>query len=182
MAEVKWQARRVSDGVLVDVTGDTTGTPASAPTENALEAGGTGATIQWLGPYRVNFNDSLANPGKLLTTLSAGTLVLMSWIEVITAWNANPATAMLTIMAGGADHASGDMRQSTRGLVGSDETELTTTHQGGAAYEYIALETHRGRFQPIRIITAGALRAIATNTAGATTGAADVYALIVEPA
>ena len=47
MAEVKWQARRVSDGVLVDVTGDTSGTPASAPTENALEAGTTfnGGTI-----------------------------------------------------------------------------------------------------------------------------------------
>ena len=39
MAEVKWQARRVSDGVLVDVTGDVSGTPASAPTANVLEAG-----------------------------------------------------------------------------------------------------------------------------------------------
>lgn len=39
MAEVKWQARRVSDGVLVDVTGDTTGTPAGAPVPNALEGG-----------------------------------------------------------------------------------------------------------------------------------------------
>ena len=27
MAEVKWQARRISDGVLVDVTADTEGTP-----------------------------------------------------------------------------------------------------------------------------------------------------------
>ena len=45
MAEVKWQARRVSDGVLVDVTGDTEGTPAAAPTENALEAGTSEATV-----------------------------------------------------------------------------------------------------------------------------------------
>lgn len=41
MAEVKWQARRISDGVLVDVTGDTEGTPLTAPTPNALEAGGS---------------------------------------------------------------------------------------------------------------------------------------------
>ena len=39
MAEVKWTARRVSDVVLVDVTGDTDGVPATAPTANALEAG-----------------------------------------------------------------------------------------------------------------------------------------------
>lgn len=47
MAEVKWQARRVDDGVLVDVTGDTSGTPAVAPTPNALEAGSTfnGGTV-----------------------------------------------------------------------------------------------------------------------------------------
>lgn len=38
MAEVKWTARRVSDGVLVDVTGDTEGTPVIAPTANVLEA------------------------------------------------------------------------------------------------------------------------------------------------
>lgn len=43
MAEVTWQARRVSDGVLVDVTGDITGTPQGAPTPNALEGGGGGA-------------------------------------------------------------------------------------------------------------------------------------------
>lgn len=41
MAEVKWQARRVSDGIMVDVTGDTEGTPAPAPTANALEGGVT---------------------------------------------------------------------------------------------------------------------------------------------
>lgn len=39
MAEVKWQARRITDGVLVDVTGDTDGVPQGAPTPNALEAG-----------------------------------------------------------------------------------------------------------------------------------------------
>ena len=45
MAEVKWQARRVSDGVLVDVTGDTAGTPAVSPTENALEGTTLSATV-----------------------------------------------------------------------------------------------------------------------------------------
>src|SRR5688500_13447962 len=42
MAEVKWQARRTDDGVLVDVTADTDGIPAAAPTPNAIEVGGEG--------------------------------------------------------------------------------------------------------------------------------------------
>ena len=45
MAEVKWTARRVTDGVLVDVTGDTESTPQTAPTQNALEAGSAGTFI-----------------------------------------------------------------------------------------------------------------------------------------
>ena len=45
MAEVKWQARRISDGVLVDVTGDTEGTPAGAPTPNVLEGGAVEQTV-----------------------------------------------------------------------------------------------------------------------------------------
>lgn len=49
MAEVVWQARRVSDGVLVDITGDTTGTPVSAPTPNALEVGAASAAIAVTG-------------------------------------------------------------------------------------------------------------------------------------
>lgn len=45
MAEVSWQARRVSDGVLVDVTGDVSGTPAIAPTPNALESGAAAVEV-----------------------------------------------------------------------------------------------------------------------------------------
>lgn len=46
MAEVKWQARRITDGVLVDVTADISGTTISpAPVPNALEAGSGGGGV-----------------------------------------------------------------------------------------------------------------------------------------
>jgi hypothetical protein len=48
MAEVKWQARRVSDSVLVDVTADVEAIAQAAPTANAIEVsggGGGGVTV-----------------------------------------------------------------------------------------------------------------------------------------
>ena len=84
MAEVKWSARRVSDGVLVDVTGDTEGTPETAPTANELEAGGVSSGLSVLGPYTVNYNttDASGAHGVTLAALASGVHVLRVWPRI----------------------------------------------------------------------------------------------------
>ena len=87
MAEVKWQARRVSDGVLVDVTGDTTGTPASAPTANALEAGSASVYMSAADPGAVGAGALWVQlySGGALAALRVRNALNTAWVEVTVA-------------------------------------------------------------------------------------------------
>ena len=111
MAEVKWQARRVSDGVLVDVTGDTTGTPAGAPTANALE----GAT----NPDGF-VNDATASFGFNSLTASGPN-----------ATNALLATGTEAVNLLRTDHADGYNHLWVRGVNG--QNTLSANNDGGGA-------------------------------------------------
>jgi hypothetical protein len=171
---------------LIDVT-LTTEADVAPPGPEVVSASGGEQTIRLLGPFRVNFNTAnvaTANGAKL-ADLDAGVLVLLVRVEVVTPWDAHADNARLKIGIGGAGFASGDWYMAREYLVGSNfaapvdaNTGPESGYVGGS--ESGGTVTLTGAVH--RVVTAGALVAAVTDTAGATAGAADVYALIAEPA
>jgi hypothetical protein len=146
--------------------------------------------ITLLGPFRVNFNtvDVTSSNGAVLTTLDAGTLIFAAWSILVTPWDADPDLAVLYISAGGADYATGNwysaakMRVGSNAAGGSDANVNANpvlwgydagnvTNDGSVA----VLDPTASRI--VQVVTEGALLAKTGDTAGATAGAADVYAL-----
>ena len=184
MAEVKWQARRVSDGVLVDVTGDTEGTPAGAPTPNALEGGSGVQTVSLLGPYAVVFNSSGigTSAGTVLTTaVPSGAVILTAWVEVTVEWNfAETVSAEITIAP---NSDPGNRNVVTQYTVSSSPFDWAVQ---GDATQGIEANHADGSTAPIRTrlirtLEAGRL-AFRTTPATASTGAANIFAVIAQPA
>ena len=85
MAEVKWTARRVTDGVLVDVTGETESTPQPAPVANELEAGSSTSPVTFTSvtlPFDTpNLLNDLADNGVAALAVPANTLVQAVVVE-----------------------------------------------------------------------------------------------------
>lgn len=104
MSEVKWPARRTSDGVLVDVTADVNGEAEISPTENALEAGGGEQTVRLLDPIDIAFNTAgFVNPaegnGVEIATLPAGVRATIRFFP-ITEWTGVSAGDVISISVG----------------------------------------------------------------------------------
>lgn len=158
------------------------------PTFKMALAGGE-QTIRLMGPVRVNYNTSgLTNANGLkIFDLSAGQVVLAVRVEVHTAWNADADLAKMTIGLGGAAYASGDWYPVRNYWIGSNyaspsdaNTAPETAFSLGSDDATVGLLAN-GSFH--RAVTAGAIVAtVGGTTAGATAGAADIYALIAEPA
>ena len=180
MPEVKWQARRVSDGVLVDVTGDTIGTPASAPTANELEAGSGTQTISLLGPFTVNFNSSgITGQGALLTSaVGAGSLVFYAWAEVTTEWQFAGADSLTIQVAPNADPGN------TYNLVTYVTAPGNLIAVQGDAVMIQEATSGNGSAAPNRSVVrcTAASRLVAYTGTAASAGQAKVYALIATPA
>jgi hypothetical protein len=181
MAEVKWQARRVSDGVLVDVTGDTTGTPVGAPTPNALEAGGV-QTVNLVGPVTVPFDhaDIACNFGVVrIAQLAANVVVVRFWAVMTTDFVGTVAKVVLSI----SDTSDGNNTTSLNELsLATDETSSSSAYSREITTgAWAALGDTNVNF----IGAAGPTGAWLVATFGVgtkTAGSLDVYALTAEPA
>lgn len=133
--------------------------------------------IRLLGPFTINHDDELINPGVLLAELEAGTVVVAAWAEVVTPWDGAddvPNSQELNIVAGD------DLWPVTTVLVCVNDSEPATASSGRAAYSHT--NQTFPRISPVRVITAGDLRATAVDYGVTTAGQARVFALIAEPA
>ena len=170
MAEVKWQARRVSDGVLVDVTGDTSGTPAGAPTANALEAGGTALF------YAQATDPGAVGEGAIWKDTSLGVSSSTIWRERNignTAWEARAATR--AISTGSSNSVAGSSAAATG--TGNADVRLTAESNSGNANASVnASSTGGGEADASSAATAslvGSGDAYAQNYASTLNGTAD---------
>lgn len=151
--------------------------------------------IRLLGPYRVNYNDAGLGTGNgiKVSDLPTGAIVIEAICEVVTAWDADPDQATLIINAATGDGSDGialrhaivsaNYAAVRTATIGPNTTYFASGYPGapfveGSSYSVPNANGHGGH----RIIGAnGGLYVFAAQVAGATEGAADIYALIAEP-
>lgn len=184
MAEVKWQARRIDDGVLVDITGDTESTPQGAPTPNALEAGSGEQTITLRGPYTINWNTANIEspPGVKLLDLPTNSMVIKFMAFPTTIFDGAVNPAVIPVIGIPDDGTPG------RELTAASLTGGGTSTGGGYT---IDRETHTiADYSPLGI-TAVRERSglplslwvyISYDSGTLTAGSAAVYVMYAEPA
>lgn len=183
MAEVKWPARRISDGVLVDVTADTEGLPLVSPVENELTVGSSGEQkTRILGPLHFAHDDAgiTADGIALATGLVTGTWLLHVDVVVSEAFDGiTDDNFTMDIGLRGGAVLDGQYRNGWTALFAAT---LTLEGQGGGFGTLSPKGSGYYTFRRVSLTEPGMLVLYFSPDGVSTAGEADVYALIAEPA